>query len=108
MNVPAGQEAQEESADGRDDKLGQPYRDEHGVAAAEVEPVATQQAKRKAGIRWLTNDHIARGKVFLDLILVALSRDLPLAVQSPSSESTKGGWQLQEIGPKSPSGRWSS
>ena len=50
MNVPAGQEAQEESADGGEDKLGQPDRDEHGVAAAEVEPVGTQQAKQKAGM----------------------------------------------------------
>ena len=50
MNVPAGQEAEEESADGGEDKLGQPDRDEHGVAAAEVEPVGTQQTKQKAGM----------------------------------------------------------
>ena len=50
MNVPVGQVAHEESADGRDDQLGQPYRDEDGVAAAEVEPVATQQAQPKAGM----------------------------------------------------------
>ena len=50
MNVPAGQEAQEESADGRDGKLGQPDPDELGVAAAEVEPVGTQIAKEQAGM----------------------------------------------------------
>ena len=50
MNVPAVQEAKEESADGREDKLGQPYRDEHRVAAAEVEPVGTQIAKEQAGM----------------------------------------------------------
>ena len=87
MNVPAGQEAQEESADGGEDKLGQPDRDEHGVAAAEVEPVATQEAKANAGVGLLI-DQSARDTIFFDLILVATATDLPLAVQSPSSEST--------------------
>ena len=58
MNVPAGQEAEEESADGGEDKLGQPDRDEHGVAAAEVEPVGTQQAKQKAGMTKLHQETI--------------------------------------------------
>ena len=49
-NVPAGQEAHEESADGGEDKLGQPDPDEHGVAAAGVEPVGTQRATEKAGM----------------------------------------------------------
>ena len=87
MNVPVPQDTEEESADGRDGKLGQPDQDEHGVAAAEVEPVATQEAKEKAGMELLI-DQNARDTIFFDLILVATATDLPLAVQSPSSEST--------------------
>ena len=56
MNVPVGQVAHEEKADGGEGKLAQPYRDEHRVAAAEVEPVSTQQAKPKAGMRCLFDD----------------------------------------------------
>ena len=50
MNVPVGHVAHEEDSNGGEEKLGQPYGDEHGVAAAEVEPVATQQANPKAGM----------------------------------------------------------
>ena len=50
MNVPVGQVAHEEKADGGEGKLAQPYRDEHRVAAAEVEPVGTQRATEKAGM----------------------------------------------------------
>ena len=57
-NVPAGQEAHEESADGGEDKLGQPDPDEHGVAAAEVEPVGTQRATEKAGMTKLHQETI--------------------------------------------------
>ena len=102
-NVPAGHVGQEETADEGEDKLGQPHQDEHGVAAAEVEPVATQQTKPNAGMGLLL-DQNAKDKIFWDLIQVAMSWDFPLAVQSPSSESTKGESQMQKIGPKSPSG----
>ena len=71
MNVPVREEADEESADGRDGKLGQPDQDEHGVAAAEVEPVATQEAKANAGVGLLI-DQSARDTIFFDLIMVAM------------------------------------
>ena len=73
MNVPVREEADEESADGRDGKLGQPDQDEHGVAAAEVEPVATQEAKAEltAGMGLLI-DQNARDTIFFDLIRVAM------------------------------------
>ena len=57
MYIPAGHVGQEETADEGEDKLGQPHRDEHGVAAAEVEPVSTQQAKHKAGMRCLFDEN---------------------------------------------------
>ena len=87
MNVPVPQDAEEKRADGRNGELGEPDQDEHGVAAAEVEPVAAQEAKADAGMGLLI-DQNARDTIFFDLILVATATDLPLAVQSPSSEST--------------------
>ena len=45
---------------------------EHGVAAAEVEPVATQQTKPNAGMGLLL-DQNAKDKIFWDLIQVAMS-----------------------------------
>ena len=66
--------AHEESADAGDEELAQSDRDEGGVAAAEVEPVAAQKAKPKAGIRWLFDQFFSsKGKIFLDLIPVAVS-----------------------------------
>ena len=65
--------AHEERADAGDKELAQPDRDEDGVAAAEVEPVAAQKAKPKAGMKWLFDQTFAKGKIFLDLIPVAVS-----------------------------------
>ena len=48
--IPVGHVAHEKGADEGHSKLDQPDQDEEGVAAAEVEPVAAQQAKPEAGI----------------------------------------------------------
>ena len=50
MIAPVEHVADEESANRREDKLDHPHCDELGVAAAEVEPITTQQAKPNAGM----------------------------------------------------------
>ena len=47
--IPVRHVAHEKGADKGHNKLDQPDQDEDGVVAAEIEPVAAQQAKPEAG-----------------------------------------------------------
>ena len=76
--------AHKEEANGREEELRESDQDEDGVAAAQVEPVAAEQAKEDAAMISI----FSKSKILLNLIAVAVSWDLPTIVQSPSSEST--------------------
>ena len=66
--IPVRHVAHEEGADEGHNKLDQPDQDEEGVVAAEVEPVAAQQAKPEAGIRnGCLSSTMQEGNIFSDL-----------------------------------------
>ena len=82
--TPSTEVANEEKANGGEEELRESDQDEDAVAAAQVEPVAAEQAKKDTAIISI----FSKSKISLDLIAVAVSWDLPTMVQSPSSEST--------------------
>ena len=82
--TPSTEVANEEKANGGEEELRESDQDEDAVAAAQVEPVAAEQAKEDAAITSI----FSKSKISLNLIAVAVSWDLPTMVQSPSSEST--------------------
>ena len=57
-----------EEANGGEEKLRESDQDEDGVAAAQVEPVAAEQAKEDAAIISI----FSKSKISLDLIAVAV------------------------------------
>ena len=68
-HIPSTQVAHEEKANGGEKELRESDQDEDGVAAAQVEPVAAEQAKEDAAII----SFFSKSKISLDLIAVAVS-----------------------------------
>ena len=67
--IPSTEVAHEEKANGGEEELRESDQDEDGVAAAQVEPVAAEQAKEDAAIISI----FSKRKISLNLIAVAVS-----------------------------------
>ena len=68
-HIPSTEVAHKEKANGGEEELRESDQDEDGVAAAQVEPVAAEQAKEDAAIISI----FSKSKISLNLIAVAVS-----------------------------------
>ena len=68
-HLPSTEVAHEEKANGGEEELRESDQDEDGVAAAQVEPVAAEQAKKDTAIISI----FSKSKISLNLIAVAVS-----------------------------------
>ena len=67
-HIPSKEVAYNEKANGGEEELRESDQDEDGVSAAQVEPVAAEQAKEDAAIISI----FSKSKISLDLIAVAV------------------------------------
>ena len=68
-HIPSTEVAHKEEANGREEELRESDQDEDGVAAAQVEPVAAEQAKEDAAMISI----FSKSKILLNLIAEAVS-----------------------------------
>ena len=68
-HIPSTEVAHKEKSNGGEEELRESDQDEDGVAAAQVEPVAAEQAKEDAAIISI----FSKSKILLHLIAVAVS-----------------------------------